>query len=553
MQSPRPLRLYKVSCEAPLCHAVQIAGTLWLRLRGLLGRPELQPGTGLLLLPSNGIHTFGMRYAIDAVLLDQQFRVLLVHENVPPRRIRLADRKTHCVLELRGGEARRIGLAPGDCLRFEEPSHPAAGQSAGLIASLTNAGRLPVWVKLLLAMLLCLQGALCWSTRTTSLNGQVDLRAYYSAGAMARAGAIRSIYDDAAEQRVQQAIFHHDGWRTLHFLYPPFAVLPYVPLSLLPYRTAFFVVLAGNLGCLFFCAWLLVREHPEWRLSAGVLSLFFLCYFPTADTLIQGQISFVLLLAVTMLYRFERRGQPLLAGLCLAVGLAKFQVVLPVALLYLLWRRYRVVAGFALGASALLLLSLLLTGLAGLRAYAVRLGRLGTTTLLDQHAAHLHYGMQVAKDPNLHGLATLLAGNGTRGAMLTAALSLVVLLWSVRQKPSATIAVIAALLLSYHLQLYGLVLSLLPLTLLAMGLRSSVQEHWHAATKTRAATCLLGGSMVLLSPPLAYSLVLRGNIVWYVLASFATLTAAALSAAKPDREFAVPVAAGARILAEGTA
>ena len=550
----RPLQLFHASFETPLCNTVTIAHTSWQRLRGLLASPALQPDSGLLLLPSKGIHTFGMRYAIDAVLLDEQLRVLHVYNDVKPNRIRLAKRQTHSVLELPSGEARRVGIGTDDCLRFglmctsapyqvSAPELPIAGMQSV---------RLSFGVKLLLVILLCLQGAMCWSARKTSMDGQVDLRAYYAAGALTRTGAIRNIYDDAAEHRVQQALFHNDGWRTLHFLYPPFAALPCVPLSLLSYQEAFLAVMIGNLASLFLCAWLLVREHPEWRLSAGVPFLFFLCYFPVAEALIQGQISFVLLVVVTLFYCLDRRGRPLLAGLCLAVGLVKFQVILPVALLYLLWRRYRVLAGFAVGAAALMLLSVALTGVAGLHAYAARLSSLGTSTLLDQHAARLRYAMVVTSDPNLHGLATLLLGHGTGGALLTAALSFSVLIWSVRQTPSAALAITAALLLSYHLQLYGLLLLLLPLTLLVMELRCSSREARPIAGRNRTAKWLLGGSVLLLSPPLAYVFVLRGGIVWYVLASAATLIAAGFIVAPLSMAMA-PVRNELQILTSSTA
>ena len=53
------------------------------RLRGLLGR-TLQEDGGLLLTPCSAIHTIGMRYAIDAIYLDRQGRVLRIDEAVKP-------------------------------------------------------------------------------------------------------------------------------------------------------------------------------------------------------------------------------------------------------------------------------------------------------------------------------------------------------------------------------------------------------------------------------------------------------------------------------------
>src|SRR5437667_363339 len=45
-------------------------------MRGLLGRDRLEPGEGLLLRPASAVHTFFMRFPIDAVFLDRGLVVL---------------------------------------------------------------------------------------------------------------------------------------------------------------------------------------------------------------------------------------------------------------------------------------------------------------------------------------------------------------------------------------------------------------------------------------------------------------------------------------------
>jgi len=89
-----------------------IAATPWTRLRGLIGRPPPAPGKALLLPRAASVHTCFMRYRIDVVFLDRSARVLAVHRAVPPWRLR-AHRGAHAVLELRAGEAGRLGLKPG--------------------------------------------------------------------------------------------------------------------------------------------------------------------------------------------------------------------------------------------------------------------------------------------------------------------------------------------------------------------------------------------------------------------------------------------------------
>jgi uncharacterized membrane protein (UPF0127 family) len=98
---------------------VVVADSYRTRLRGLLGRRELDPGEGLLLRPANSVHTAFMRFAIDVVFLDQDLMVLDVVEGVPPWRVK-ARRGARAVLELRAGEAGRQGIRVGDALRLTE-------------------------------------------------------------------------------------------------------------------------------------------------------------------------------------------------------------------------------------------------------------------------------------------------------------------------------------------------------------------------------------------------------------------------------------------------
>lgn len=79
-----------------------VADTAGSRMRGLLGRPPLEPGEGLLLVPCRAVHTFFMRYPIDVVFLDRELRVLRVCSRVRPWRLR-ACRRAQAVLELPAG------------------------------------------------------------------------------------------------------------------------------------------------------------------------------------------------------------------------------------------------------------------------------------------------------------------------------------------------------------------------------------------------------------------------------------------------------------------
>jgi len=72
------------------------------RVRGLKGRDALGPHEGLLLRRCRSVHTLGMRFAIDAVLLDRDDRVLGV-VRMPPGRVLLPRPGVHHVLEVAAG------------------------------------------------------------------------------------------------------------------------------------------------------------------------------------------------------------------------------------------------------------------------------------------------------------------------------------------------------------------------------------------------------------------------------------------------------------------
>jgi uncharacterized protein len=112
------MRLVKAG-GAVVCERCVVADSFWTRLKGLLGRRELPSGEGLLIVPTNSIHMFFMRFAIDAVFLDRELRVLAVVADLRPWRMAVR-RGARSVLELPAGEAARRGVETGDVLRLEE-------------------------------------------------------------------------------------------------------------------------------------------------------------------------------------------------------------------------------------------------------------------------------------------------------------------------------------------------------------------------------------------------------------------------------------------------
>jgi len=99
---------------------IGIADTSLSRLFGLLGKRSLEPGSGILIRPSTGVHTFGMAFSIDVVALDRDLRVLAVWRRLRPFRVTTISMQTHSVLELAPGQIDQCGIEPGDRLALHE-------------------------------------------------------------------------------------------------------------------------------------------------------------------------------------------------------------------------------------------------------------------------------------------------------------------------------------------------------------------------------------------------------------------------------------------------
>jgi uncharacterized protein len=98
-----------------VCEQLLVAARPLRRMRGLLGRRSLPRGEGILLRPAASIHTFFMRFAIDAVFLDRELIVVGIEPELRPWRT-AGRRGANSVVELAAGECARRDVAVGDRL-----------------------------------------------------------------------------------------------------------------------------------------------------------------------------------------------------------------------------------------------------------------------------------------------------------------------------------------------------------------------------------------------------------------------------------------------------
>ena len=93
------------------------ADTFCKRFLGLMGKRTLSEGCALLLTPCNSIHMLFMRFAIDAIFLDKEMRIKKIVKNVQPWLGFAICLDAFAVLEVKAGEASRLQLSVGQCLK----------------------------------------------------------------------------------------------------------------------------------------------------------------------------------------------------------------------------------------------------------------------------------------------------------------------------------------------------------------------------------------------------------------------------------------------------
>lgn len=113
------VRVYNGTKRILLSSRSEIARSFCARLIGLLGRRALDPDGGLWLVPSNSVHTIGMRFPIDVVLLNRNSTVVEVHESVRSFSIVWPNFRAKSVLELPADTIAKTATEPGDVLQIE--------------------------------------------------------------------------------------------------------------------------------------------------------------------------------------------------------------------------------------------------------------------------------------------------------------------------------------------------------------------------------------------------------------------------------------------------
>ena len=336
-------------------------------------------------------------------------------------------------------------------------------------------------------------------------NGYADFSAFYTAGQILHRGQGRQLYDSAVQTEVQREFSHAAVVRNRAFPYlrAPFQALMFVPLTYLSYVRAYqvWILLCGILVAV--AAHFLRTRIPELQTySWWVYYPAYFAFLPIAYGFALGQDCALMLLLVVLFVVALREGKDFGAGCLLGLALIKFQLIVPLVLILLLKKQFRVLAGFSAVASVLVAISAWIVGWDGLIAYPGYLQRLNHVPA----AAAIFPGMM----PSLRGLI-----EGWMNPMhssvaldiLTGAISLATLVWAARRWDAksprsskiylagVSSALLAALLAGYHAFSYDLSL-VCPVVLLAAG--SALHDADLDASTRRI--LLLGAGGLLFAP-----------------------------------------------------
>jgi hypothetical protein len=330
------------------------------------------------------------------------------------------------------------------------------------------------YVRIFIVGMLSLHLLFFFDLRERIQHGYPDFTVFYTAATVLRDGLGRQLYDERVQFAVQKNFAGQIPSRRgpLPYIHPPFEAMVFLPLTLLPYHRAFVVWNLLNVGALFGVAWLLrrsmtaLRSIPPWEFVIA-----FLAFFPVFVCLLQGQDSILLLLLCALGFNALKKEADFLAGGWFALGVFKFQLILPIVLLIIIWKRRRVAAGFAVVSILLALVSAALVGWASLLHYPA-------------------YVLQVAKAPslggvpaelmaNLHGLALgwPLPFSGAVGTAVAVLSSVALFFFAVvrglearrleRLELQFSLAIVVSVLTSWHTNAHDLSLLVLPLVLMA--------------------------------------------------------------------------------------
>lgn len=112
------MRLVNLENAQIIAESIESANTFFKRLKGLMFRQELSPGSGIYLYPCNAIHTFFMKFPIDVLYIDKDWRIVGMEEHLQPGKVGKKFSAATSVIELESGSIRLNSIQRGQIVKL---------------------------------------------------------------------------------------------------------------------------------------------------------------------------------------------------------------------------------------------------------------------------------------------------------------------------------------------------------------------------------------------------------------------------------------------------
>jgi hypothetical protein len=277
----------------------------------------------------------------------------------------------------------------------------------------------------MLGLSILLVAAVIW-TATGPRAEKTDFAFTYMGATILHRGQADRLYDRDFQVQTRESLFVDPN--PLLYQHPPFEAFLLSPLAKYPFRTVYLIW--GLIGVV---AWVLtlfaLRPYCQWPQQDLAYICLWPLFAPLGVSLFQGQSSLLVLAFVSAGFVLLQKAKNFPAGLCFGLALFKPQVAVPLLLIFLLRKRWAVVAGGAVTGAVLGRLSVMAVGFRGLKQYASFLLNISSTPRDLSSGSAVDMG-------SIHGFLFAVLGHliGPSAVSLTAVALSLLLLWFVAKR-----------------------------------------------------------------------------------------------------------------------
>lgn len=210
------------------------------------------------------------------------------------------------------------------------------------------------WQQVLLLInvaLACSSLALWLMVVVQGLFWRADFTMFYTGASIVHAGEGSRLYDFTLQTNLQQQILGGRSFRDglLPFNYPPYVAVIFAPLSWLSLVQAYYLWAGIQAFLLILLLSVLWQVAKGWGVNERLLLVSAVAAFPPLfSTFALGSVSLVVLICLLQFYRSLKEGRDIEAGVWLALGTVKPQMILLPVIVVLATRRWRALASFSL-------------------------------------------------------------------------------------------------------------------------------------------------------------------------------------------------------------